>query len=355
MFVVSKHRERGLTLVELLVVVAILGLLAVTVLPNIAANGEARRGREAARLVSSFIAGAHARAIGRREWAGFALIASGTASYAAIDLVHTDVPPLYRGDRVPSLVTISGTGATTRYVTWSNAELAYSGTVGVASGDLIRFGGGARWYELSATPSAMVTGSVSFRLRGDMSNATEDSGEQPHNTPWPAAASVPFEILSKPVRSGGLTNLPADRAVDLYWSGYGPPSVSGSAAYMPFQVASSGTATAGATTSILFDGTGRIRQIQVQSGGAAPVRRTVTGSVFLLVGRVDRVAQPYNSAGGGGSGDDTKGANWQYPDSYWIAIDPFSGATKAAECTVSATTVLDSQLWIRQSLAAGGG
>ena len=70
----TSHFRRGMTLVELLVVVAIFLVLAVTVLPALSATAELRRGREAARMVSSFIAKAQWRAIGRREWSGFQLV-----------------------------------------------------------------------------------------------------------------------------------------------------------------------------------------------------------------------------------------------------------------------------------------
>jgi prepilin-type N-terminal cleavage/methylation domain-containing protein len=63
-----------MTLVELLVVITILGLLAVTVLPSLATSAESRRTRETTRMVSSFIAKAQGRAIGRQEWSGLKLM-----------------------------------------------------------------------------------------------------------------------------------------------------------------------------------------------------------------------------------------------------------------------------------------
>jgi hypothetical protein len=52
--------------------------------------------------------------------------------------------------------------------------------------------------------------------------------------------------------------------------------------------------------------------------------------------------------------DDSLGANWQYPDSFWIGIDILSGVCKTAECRPNATGVIDSQLFIRQALLKGG-
>ena len=48
------------------------------------------------------------------------------------------------------------------------------------------------------------------------------------------------------------------------------------------------------------------------------------------------------------------GANWQYPDSIWIAIDPLTGAVRTAECATNSTSVTDSQAWVRKALLATG-
>jgi hypothetical protein len=77
----------------------------------------------------------------------------------------------------------------------------------------------------------------------------------------------------------------------------------------------------------------------------------VTGPLFLLVGRADRVGQAFATLSGT---NDTLGANWQYADSTWLAIDPMTGVVRSAACTVSQTTAVNSQTWIRQALLSGG-
>jgi prepilin-type N-terminal cleavage/methylation domain-containing protein len=356
------HPRRGLSLIELLVVVAIFGMIAVTVLPNIAATTESRRSREAARMVTSFIAKAQSRALGRREWSGFMLVATGSTSFSAAELFLADVPAIYRGDTVPALLSISGTtSGSIRTATGTNSQLTLSGSLGagVRQNDLIRFDGRNPWYEVAA--NATTGTSVTFRIRGILTGAAkttsnaEGAGQKEHNTPWPAAGlPVPFEILRQPVSSGSPFSLPDGRVIDLYWSGYGPPQVG---SYMPLQTGTTGFATAGAASAVLYDGTGRLRQIQVSLGSTLN-RLTVTGPVFLLLGRADRVGQAYNASVGGS--DDSLGANWQYPESYWIAIDPFTGVAKSAECKpnpVGSTDVerlIDSQDWIREMLLTGG-
>lgn len=365
------HIPRGMTLIELLVVVAIIGVLAVTVLPNIANTAESRRTREAARIVSSFISKAQSRAVGGREWSGFMLAATNTtSSFAAIDVFLADVPPVYRGDTVPALLTITGSTSDTRTVSGSNGQLALSGTwsegAGVKPNDLIRFDGRGPYYQIDSrtTGGPAVTGtSFRFAPRGFDAVADEDAGFQLRNTPWPPAdVPMAFEVWRQPAPAGSPLSLGDGRAVDLYWSGVGPPTLAvGSltftgSSYRPFAITNAATtATAGASTSVLFDGTGRLRQVVCQSGTTTR-RMPVTGPVYLLIGRVDRVAQGFNAS----PSDDSVGANWQYRDSFWVAIDPATGVVKTAECAPSplGTTDLEkcveSQSWIRQALLGSG-
>lgn len=358
-------RRAGMTLVELLVVVAIIGLLAVTVLPNVSTTVESRRSREAVRMVSSYIAKAQSRAVGRREWSGFMLMATNTSSsYAAVDLFLADVPPVYRGDTAPAHLRITGSTPNTRTasgVSGSTNELGMSGTwtggAGVRGGDQIRFNGGGPWYEISSGASAVTGTSIRFAFRG--SYGEEDAGYTSANTPWPpSTANLAFEILRQPVPAGSPMSLGDGRAVDLYWSGYGPPqplTFSGSS-YRPFASGTATSAEAGASTSVLFDGTGRLRQVVCT--GTSTLRQTVTGPVYLLVGRADRAGQPpffpLDPT------DDSKGANWQYQDSHWVAIDPASGIVKTAPCVPNPFGATDlekcvnSQAWIRQALLGDG-
>jgi prepilin-type N-terminal cleavage/methylation domain-containing protein len=352
--------RRGMTLIELLVVVAIMLTLIIAVAPNLATTAEARRSREAARMVSSFVAKAQSRAVGRREWSGFMLAAINASSLAAVDLFLVDVPPVYRGDTVPAVLTITGSTATTRTVSGTTGQLAFSGTsageAGVRPNDLIRFNGSGPYYQIDAGNNAVTGTSIRFELRGFGSGADEDAGFQLHNTPWPpAGVPLAFEVLRQPVPAGSPLSLGESRAVDLRWSGVGPPtlavgSLTFSDSYRPFAItATDAVATSGASTSVLFDGTGRLRQAICQSGTTTR-RIAVTGPVYLLIGRADRVAQDFvpNPA------DDSAGANWQYPDSFWVAIDPATGVVKTAECMASGTSVTESQTWIRDALLSTG-
>ncbi len=335
----TDHRRCGMTLVELLVVVAIIGLLAVTVLPNVASSTESRRSREAARVTSSFFAKAQSRAIGRPEWAGFTIMPPATNPTAlyALDLFQANVPQVYRGESYAATATINpnDTGFT-RGLSY------YDGTIpaarNVRANDLIRFDGRGPWYELT------VDGGTGVRMRGTtggFNNATELSGQTERNTPWPTAGvGHPFEILRQPMRNGTPFTIPDGRCIDLAWSGYG------NGTYTRFPVP-------GTSITLLYDATGRVRQLFTQNASGAS-RVTVTGPVFFLVGRVDRANNDPTLASTYDGKDDTTGFNWQYADSFWVSIDPASGLVKTAECMPGQATVVASQQFIRSEMPAGG-
>jgi prepilin-type N-terminal cleavage/methylation domain-containing protein len=317
------NRRAGMTLVELLVVIAIIGLLAVTVLPNVASTTENRRSREAARVTSSFIAKAQSRAIGRPEWAGVTILPppTNTAALFAIDLFQANVPQVYRGESYASTATInSADTGFARTLTYSDVTIPAPRNV--QSGDLIRFDGRGPWYELSGTGAGTR---VQFRGSTGIQSATEMVAQTERNTPWPTtSATHPFEILRQPVRNGSAFTIPDGRCVDLAWSGHG------SSTYTRFLNLVPSVSVPAVT--LLFDATGRVRQLFTQSPGAMPNRVTVTGPVYFLVGRVDRANNDPTLPSTFDGNDDAKGFNWQYGDSYWIVIDPASGIVKTSEC-----------------------
>lgn len=318
-----------MSLVELLVVVAILGLLAVTVLPTVASTTESRRTREAARVTSSFIASAQTRALGRREWSGFRIVPAAIGSNVAIDMTLVDVPPSYRGDTVGAQVSVAVPAATATVVTATGVgtALASAQKLGVDLDDLIRFADRDPWYRITSIDYAAAI--IEFAKR----NA---AGQTSANTPWPFAGNQSFEIALAPIPYGTAISLSEARVIDITWSGFYDAG-----AFSPF--------IAGPIT-VLYDGTGRLRQL-THPGAPAPI--DAPGPILFLVGRADRAGQPYNASAGGS--DDSLGANWQYADSFWVLINPSTGSVHQTACAPGNLTPEDSQLFVRSFLSAGGG
>lgn len=165
-----------MTLIELMVVVAIVGLLAVTVLPAIGTTTEARRGREAARLVSGYCARAQGAAIGKPEWQGLMIQPPNDAAFGAFTLRLAAVPPPYIGAIFDARLAVQSTSTGTNTALPASAcptinsspstsplELAdiADALINVQVNDWIQFEGEGPMYEIvSRSPAG-----IAFRLR----------------------------------------------------------------------------------------------------------------------------------------------------------------------------------------------
>lgn len=328
----TRRRRAGMTLIELLVVVAILSLISVIAIPAFSGNQEDRSARAAVEQVTGLFSQARNEALVEGRWAGVTLRPVAASSAAAIDLFRCSSPPAYRGDTDPAKLQFT---LSTKMLSVSPSTpgcIASIGVVGVAQYDLVTFDDRGPTYEIASTPNAS-----GFQIALRNSSAADNAGQTTDNTPWPPEnVSMTFAIDRKPVISGSPMTLEQSRCVDLSWSGHGTAS-----AFTPFS--------AGATVSVVFDGQGQVRKVFVNGS-----RSSVAGPVFLLVGRVDRVGNSYDASGGPTAADDSLGANWQYPTSYWIGIDPGTGQMRTAECTPGATTPEPSRAYVRRALQTQG-
>ena len=319
----TSYRHRGMTLIELLVVISILGLLAVAVIPNFTNTAGPRKIREAARAVSSFIAGGQSSALGTRAGGGVwidplpSTIASGTLSIAAaIDLAEANISDPYAGDISTSTLSFTGTSGTVSFTGANLETLLYSPNY------LIRLGGSPTLYKLFKTDTSGTSGFV--RLR-DSTTASQTTA----NTTWPRPGSaVTYEIFGPPTRSTGNTlTLGNGVAIDVYHSWFQGKSLQ--------SLLSSGTA----PFQILFDPTGKPTFFVTNN-----TRYQINDCVYLLVASIESIQNSGTAAG----------ISLAPNDGYWVAIDPRGGIPKVAEVYTSGTTIVLQQKYIREGAIQQG-
>ena len=311
-----------MTLVELLVVVLILGLLAVTVLPNLADTGEDRRLREGVRSVSSFVASCQGRSLeqpaGGGLWIEVLPNPMGSSSIA-LDLAGANIASAYSGDTTNSGLTgLSSTGggwlgqATSANATFTDVNPPSSAPY------LIRFRGSSSWFDF--TPSSVTAGLVSMR---------SSAGQTSANTAWPSASPanpVSYEILGAPTRDSAASLTLIERvAIDLTNSTLGAQPLLGGVACDQIV--------------IVFDKTGRpVQLIRVPSSGST-LRDAIQDPVFLLVAAIESIQE---------------GKSLTDPRSTWIAIDPRGGIPRVAEMNTSGSNIIQKQSYVRSGAFQSG-
>lgn len=300
---------RGMTLIELLVVVAILGLLAVTVIPNISGILDRRRIRDAAGNLSAFASRAQSRALNAKEPRGFIIqpLASGVA---AVDFYFADTPDAYAGETTLSTATISINTANPAQgsVSFSAEDtLVLADTAFCKQGDAIQFGGHGPYFHFSPPGGAGQAGVVCM---------WSEVNQTPLNMVLPVDGVYSFRVRRRPTRaSSGILQLGNGAAVDVFWSEWGGVTIDQPT--LPIVV--------------LYDAAGRPSHIMHSGGPPEPV----VSPIYMLVGLVDLCGNghvPISAAASTASQDDRVGANWQYADSYWAAIDNKTGLARTAPC-----------------------
>ena len=350
----SPYHRRGMTLVELMVVVLILGLLAVTVLPNLANSADSRKIREAARAVSSFVAASQSQAISGRSGGGIRIDVLGSpmgSNDAALDVGMVMIPQPYCGDDPGSVVKVTpGEDANENGILdlredangngnldfdYSMATLKFTGgfsddPLKNASRNIlphlgIRFGGSR--IEFMFVPTLYPDPPNVYRAYMLDPSNLPDLNQTIDNTSWPQGA-VCYEITAGPLRDGNTSLTLGDGvAIDMTNSYVGTgnifsvPRLSDSV-YLLFD-------SAGVPTSWINDGL---------------TKQPFAETLFLLINSVEAIQN---------------NTSLTEPGGYWVAIDPRGGVPKVAEvkpqgAPIDTQKIRDSQEYIRKGLLQTG-
>jgi prepilin-type N-terminal cleavage/methylation domain-containing protein len=316
--------RRGMTLVELLVVVIILGLLGVATLPTINSSGPKRRLRDAAAAVETHLNQAVSKAVGSRSGQGAWLQPDGTAGTSPT----TTLSFCGGSTEAAGTATLTLTSATA-------AQCAVSLSPPQAttpSGCLIRFAGFPYEYTLSSVTTVTLSGmaAASSMLWPAASNGT-----------YSGTIALPFTLSIPPGKaSGGKTVLGGNTCVDL------PSSTIGVTNY-------SNTVENPSNASpliITYDSLGRAKSVvYTNAGDALGVKQRRLDSrmpIAFLVGLRDQVAATQVSV----PSEDNPGTNWQRSDTWWVVVDPRTSTTFRVENVSNAISLTAAQRFIRQAL-----
>lgn len=262
--------RRGLTLVELLVVITIVVMLAAALSPMIGAAMRDREIRESARMVNTFFAAAQAQAVAENRVVGVWLQPAANDPTACHTLYMAEEPPAYSGDVLGARAGITVISSGNPWV--CRAQLTAAGSLArleVLPNDTIRFNYQGLYYPITQVGS----GYVDFTRPPTVPTAMP---------PLSGNAGVPYQIYRKPRRSGLRSiELPTPAVVDLVHSGVGIDSL-----YPMFRFPSSN---APLIITFLPDGSlGNVYWSGVPQRPNAPVH--------LLIGRADQVETDANVA-----------------------------------------------------------
>jgi len=188
----------------------------------------------------------------------------------------------------------------------------------------------------------------------------------PANPVFPVSGSggVRFAIQRPNARTATPPlSIPSGYAIDVAWSSYGTcllhNSVDANRLGNGSKMQLIDNFLANQPVQVMFDLNGCLKHLVIRkflpgfgAGAGSMIDETLqlNSDLFLLIGRAERVGRPYVA----NPADDTLGANWQYPDSWWVAIDPMTGVARSAECVPGAVDVVASQRWIREALLGSG-
>jgi len=316
------HRRRAMTLIEIMVVIAIIGLLAAVMVPTVKYQYRNRSVKEGQRQLNSFIGAAQARAqqlgrpvgiwIERFSKEAPAPIVGGNpalnpilpvgANYA-VQIYQAEVPRPYTGDLRDSRVTVVNNG-TDWVINFPPASaLLNPNNPLIRAGERfkIQFDHRGPFHEAVRLANPVVAGAAEYVL---MLDAVSTGGQIPKGAM--TSSGVPYTVHRRPVRSFiAPLRLPQGAVIDLSVSGTGPGGTE----------FNSTLAAARRPVVVMFHPDGSVGSVYFDGKVDRPL-----GWIHFLVGRQEMVF-PTNQL----LETDTESANLMYNENRWVSINHRTG------------------------------
>lgn len=299
---------RGVTLIEMLVVISILVLLAAVTIPNIRPALENRRVRETASMAEQYINAARVRAMEQQHYVGVRFARASAQPEACVQLQQVQLPPIYTGETDSAMVRLQVDPSDSSVLMESTAAAVSDGGIGI--GDLIQLGkrgwnGASPTYRVTRAPTLDSFGRM--RIRAVLVN----SGT---SLPWPLSTdAVPwsnyqqFAVRRVPSPSGLSAPplpLPEQTCIDLYDSGTDSATFAGTDNVV-----------------LLFGPTGAVASVYGGDLAIPPIDR-----LYFLIGKRDRLPSSASSPRLPSEHEDGL-YNWEDPNNLWLTISSRNGTT----------------------------
>jgi prepilin-type N-terminal cleavage/methylation domain-containing protein len=324
-----------MTLVELMVVVAIIGLLAVAAAPLFRGATDKRKIANAAELVTAHLSGAVAKSIGSRDGGGAWLETDPGGDPTALGYDQGVTSLFLARPRVASSgiaqITASNLAATPPTATFSPTNPFTPAITALLPGSVISFQGIPTRYRMTSPTTIEM-----------LSNYSAE------NAAFPALnISLPFSLELPPRRRPSVSApvLGGETCIDF------SSSTVGAYGYTP--TASVRSLASFKILCVVFDGVGRATNAWLASDHAATtaalwirVDLGPTTPIVLLVGNRSQIGQTVVPQ----PTEDNPGPNYQNPDAVWVIIDPRTSVIRTV-ANKAATTVQSAQRFVTEALA----